>query len=100
MRSVKLLLVTLFACLILPCYGVVRLPQLVANGMVLQRDAKVKIWGWADAGEKITINFQHKTYHAVTGQNGSWKIILQPMKAGGRILWKSPVITTSPFRIF
>jgi sialate O-acetylesterase len=83
MRSVKLLLVTLFACLILPCYGVVRLPQLVANGMVLQRDAKVKIWGWADAGEKITINFQHKTYHAVTGQNGSWKIILQPMKAGG-----------------
>lgn len=83
MRSVKLLFVALFACLILPCYGVVRLPQLVADGMVLQRDAKVKIWGWADAGEKITVNFQRKTYHTVTGQRGSWKITLQPMKAGG-----------------
>ncbi|SDI59063.1 sialate O-acetylesterase [Mucilaginibacter gossypii] len=83
MRSVKLLLVALFACLILPCYGIVRLPQLVADGMVLQRDAKVKIWGWADASEKITVNFQHKTYRTVTDESGSWKIALQPMKAGG-----------------
>ncbi|WPU99637.1 sialate O-acetylesterase [Mucilaginibacter sp. cycad4] len=83
MRSVKLLLVALFACLILPCYGIVRLPQLVADGMVLQRDAKVKIWGWADAGEKVAVNFQHKTYRTVTDQSGSWKIALQPMKAGG-----------------
>ncbi len=83
MRSVKLLLVALFACLILPCYGIVRLPQLVADGMVLQRDAKVKIWGWADASEKITVNFQHRTYRTVTDESGSWKIALQPMKAGG-----------------
>jgi sialate O-acetylesterase len=61
----------------------VRLPQLVADGMVLQRDAKVKIWGWADAGEKITVNFQHKTYRSVTDQSGSWKITLQPLRAGG-----------------
>jgi sialate O-acetylesterase len=83
MRSVKLLLVALYACFMLPCYGTVRLPQLVADGLVLQRNAKVKIWGWADAGEKITVNFQHKTYRTVTDQNGSWKITLQPMKAGG-----------------
>lgn len=83
MRSVKLLLVALYACFILPCYGVVRLPQLVADGMVLQRDAKVKIWGWADAGEKITVNFQHKTYRTITDQSGSWKVTLQAMKAGG-----------------
>jgi sialate O-acetylesterase len=83
MRSVKLLLVALYACFMLPCYGTVRLPQLVADGMVLQRDAKVKIWGWADAGEKITVNFQHKTYRSVTDQSGSWKITLQPLRAGG-----------------
>lgn len=83
MRSVKLLLVALYTCFILPCYGAVRLPQLVADGMVLQRDAKVKIWGWADAGEKIVVDFQHKTYRTVTDQSGSWKITLQPMKAGG-----------------
>jgi sialate O-acetylesterase len=83
MRSVKLLLVVLCACFILPGYATVKLPQLVADGMILQRDTKVKIWGWADAGEKITVNFQHKTYHTVTDQNGSWKTILSPMKAGG-----------------
>lgn len=83
MRLVRLLLVVLCACFILPAYATLRLPQLVADGMVLQRDAKVKIWGWADAGEKIIVNFQHKTYRTVTEQSGSWKIVLQPMKAGG-----------------
>jgi sialate O-acetylesterase len=83
MKLVKILLVTLCACFILPCYGIVRLPQLVADGMVLQRDAKVKIWGWADAGEKVAISFQNKAYHTVTGNGGQWQVVLPPMKAGG-----------------
>ena len=28
----------------------VRLPRLVSDGMVLQRDVPLKVWGWADAG--------------------------------------------------
>ncbi len=40
----------------------VKLPALISDGMVLQRDANVKIWGWADSGEKVTINFNGKTY--------------------------------------
>ena len=35
----------------------VRLPKLISDGMVLQRDASVKIWGWAAPGEKVTLNF-------------------------------------------
>lgn len=77
------MLALLCACVIMPAYAAIRLPQLVSDGMILQRDAKVKIWGWADAGEKVTINFQRKTYHTVTDQSGAWKIILSPMKAGG-----------------
>jgi len=61
----------------------VRLPQLVSDGMVLQRDAKVKIWGWAAAGEKVSIKFNGKQYSANTDADGKWNIVLPPLKAGG-----------------
>ncbi|WP_026463952.1 sialate O-acetylesterase [Adhaeribacter aquaticus] len=64
-------------------YGAVKLPQLVSDGMILQRNSKNKIWGWADPGEKVTVTFNKKTYAATTGQNGEWSITLAPMKAGG-----------------
>lgn len=32
--------------------GQVRLPKLISDGMVLQPDARVILWGWAAAGEK------------------------------------------------
>jgi len=61
----------------------VRLPQLVGDNMVLQRDANVNIWGWAAVGEKVAVKFNGKSYHAVTGADGKWLIVLKPMKAGG-----------------
>jgi sialate O-acetylesterase len=51
--------------------------------MVLQRDANVKVWGWANKGEKITINFNDKTYDAAADTNGKWMVSLAPSKAGG-----------------
>ncbi len=63
--------------------GQVRLPQLISDGMVLQRDAKVNIWGWASPGEKVNVKFMGKNYNAVTGKDGKWKIVLSPMKPGG-----------------
>jgi sialate O-acetylesterase len=61
----------------------VRLPLLVSDGIVLQRDTKLIIWGWASPGEKVQIKFNKKTVSTVTGPEGSWKIYLPPMKAGG-----------------
>lgn len=63
--------------------GQVRLPQLISDGMVLQRNVQNKIWGWASPGENITIRFHGKTYHTVTGKDKKWSILLDPMKAGG-----------------
>ena len=37
--------------------GQVRLPKLISDGMVLQRDTTIKIWGWAAPSEAVTINF-------------------------------------------
>ncbi len=61
----------------------VRLPQLVRDSMVLQRDAPIKIWGWASPGEKIRIGFDHKHYKAVTHPDGKWMVVLAAMKTGG-----------------
>ncbi len=36
----------------------VRLPALIANGMVLQCDAPVRIWGWAEEGATVTVAFR------------------------------------------
>ena len=64
----------------------VKLPALISDGMVLQREQSVKVWGTADAGENITIEFQKKSYHTTADANGQWSITLPPLKAGGPFL--------------
>lgn len=61
----------------------VKLPTLVSDGMVLQRDQTVKIWGWADVGENITVAFLKNKYSVLTDNDGRWEIELKPAKAGG-----------------
>jgi len=51
--------------------------------MVLQRDANLKVWGWATPGEKITVQFKNKAYKTVTNTTGQWQVALPPMPAGG-----------------
>lgn len=64
-------------------FSKVRLPQMVADSMVIQRDTKVKIWGWADAREKIKIKFKGKSYSATARADGSWLLWLPPSAVGG-----------------
>ena len=64
-------------------HGNVNLPVLVSDGMVLQRDTKVIIWGWASPGEKVQVKFNRKTINTLTDSGGNWKVSLPPMKAGG-----------------
>ena len=52
----------------------VKLPQLVSDGMVLQRDTKLIIWGWASPGEKVQVKFNKKSVSTITDSEGNWKI--------------------------
>jgi sialate O-acetylesterase len=61
----------------------VKLPRLVRDSMVLQRDMKINIWGWASKGEKVTVKFNSKTYKTKTAGDGKWLVQLSPMKTGG-----------------
>lgn len=61
----------------------VRLPRLIRDSMILQRDSKVNVWGWASSNEKIAVKLNNKTYKTKADAAGNWNLILPPMKAGG-----------------
>ncbi|MBS1510332.1 MAG: sialate O-acetylesterase [Bacteroidetes bacterium] len=61
----------------------IRLPALIRDSMILQRDANVNIWGWASPGEKIIIAFNHKKILARADAGGQWKTNLPATPAGG-----------------
>ena len=61
----------------------VKLPRLISNGMVLQRDVPLKIWGWAEPSEKVKIQFIGKTYQTKADKRGNWKVELPATAAGG-----------------
>ena len=69
-----------------PVMAKVRLPKLVSDKMVLQRDTDLKIWGWADAGEKVTVRLQGNYYETQADKNGNWEVTLPPQQAGGPYL--------------
>lgn len=64
-------------------YSQIRLPALIRDSMILQRDTKLNVWGWASKGERISVRFNNKNYKTSTGADGKWLITLPPMKAGG-----------------
>lgn len=61
----------------------VKLPRLIRDSMVLQRDAPIKLWGWAQPGEKVRVSLAGKTAKTTTAKDGRWAVQLPPFKAGG-----------------
>src|SRR5262249_17870111 len=60
----------------------VKLPALISDGMVLQQGINAPLWGWADEGESVTVEFQGQKV-AATAKDGKWMVRLKPLKAGG-----------------
>ena len=51
--------------------------------MVLQRNVQVPIWGKGTSSESVTVTFNGQTKTATTGSDGKWRMLLDPMPAGG-----------------
>ena len=60
----------------------VKLHGLFSDNMVLQRDAAVPVWGWADDGEKVTVEFRDQKV-STTAKAGKWTVQLKKLEAGG-----------------
>ncbi|WP_310557872.1 sialate O-acetylesterase [Flavobacterium sp.] len=74
--------------LVTTTFSQVRLPKLVSSGMILQRDANIKIWGWAAANENISINFINTDYNVTANSDGKWELQLPLLNAGGPYVMK------------
>ena len=59
----------------------VQLSSLISDGMVLQRNASVKLWGKAD--EPVKVTFMGNQYHALPDEEQCWEIILSDLEPGG-----------------
>ena len=77
------LILALIVPLNLSVFGNVKLPALVGDNMVLQRDTPINIWGWADPDEKVNLQFCGKQFTAITDKDGKWTMVLSPLPAGG-----------------
>ncbi len=65
-------------------YANVELPSFFSDGMVLQRDAKVPIWGKSDKTTvTVTTSWNNQQYDANVGADGKWKIEIVTTGAGG-----------------
>ena len=72
-------------------YSEVTLPRVIGSNMVLQRDMQAPIWGWASAGEEISVTLSAEaegvepisTTTAVADAEGNWRTELPAMAAGG-----------------
>lgn len=64
-------------------FATIRLPRFFSDNMILQRDMPLKIWGWADRNEKISVCFNGHEVTTVVEKSGEWAVELPPMKYGG-----------------
>ncbi len=79
----KILLFLLGLISIITTNAQLRLPRLIRDSMILQRDVPVKIWGWANKKGTVKVNFNKKNYKSVADTNGNWSVVLPATKAGG-----------------
>lgn len=61
----------------------VRLPRIFSDGMVLQRNQKIPVWGWAKAGEKVTVHFRGQLKSVKADKNGKWAVWMDALPEGG-----------------
>jgi sialate O-acetylesterase len=59
----------------------VRLPAVFGDHMVLQQQMKIRIWGWADAGEAVTVSLGTNSATAKPDETGRWQVELPEMTA-------------------
>jgi len=67
----------------LPAFSWVKLASIFSEGMVLQRDKPIKIWGKASKDEVVNIEIKGNYGTGKPDKNGYWEAVLPAMPAGG-----------------
>ncbi|MCU1236400.1 MAG: acetylesterase [Candidatus Solibacter sp.] len=70
--GIRFLLVVLFLGQTARLSAAIRLPALFSDHMVVMRSRSAPVWGKAEAGETVTVEFVGKTWRTVAGDDGRW----------------------------
>lgn len=62
----------------------VRLPGFFGDHMVLQQNKPIRVWGWADDGEEVTVIIGQESVVSKADSAGKWKVELPAMKASNQ----------------
>ena len=82
MKNIPLLLL-LSTLTLSSSFAEIRLPRLFGDNMILQQQTKNTIWGWAEAGEIVTVNASWGAKASTkAGTDGKWKLFLETPKYG------------------
>ncbi|SHE74696.1 sialate O-acetylesterase [Dysgonomonas macrotermitis] len=75
----KIVSLLLLLSIVFSVHAELKLPSVFGNNMMLQQDTEVKIWGWTDKGETITISpsWTQRKYTAKADNSGKWIIKIQ-----------------------
>lgn len=78
------------ATIVFFCGGIaaadVRLPHVFASNMILQQEQPIPVWGWADAGEAVTVTLGEVSASTSADPTGRWRVTLPARKADGQAL--------------
>ena len=83
-RGVVGVLVACVVAMAVPAVGAVKLPNIIGSNMVLQADAPLPIWGWANPSEKVTVSIAGQDKTATAGPDGKWKVELDKLRASDK----------------
>ena len=78
--------VILLACAVIPLTASadVVLPNVFSEGMVLQREVPVPVWGTAEPGEAVTVQFAGQQHSTIADEDGKWMIKLNPLSTSSK----------------
>ncbi len=78
--------ITLFILLMVSVtHADIKLPSILGSHMVIQQNTVIKIWGWAEAGEKINVrgSWQKSGASTMADEKGEWITVINSPSAGG-----------------
>ncbi len=81
MDKARVIVLGVFAAAAFGAFAEPRTATPFADNMVLQRGVKVPVWGSADPGERVTVQFAGQRKTTTAKSNGSWSVRLDPMEA-------------------
>jgi sialate O-acetylesterase len=79
----RVLLLALLALAAPPADAQLRLPHLLSDGAVLQRDREIPVWGWAAPGAEVSVGIAGDAATTTADAAGRWRTMLPALPAGG-----------------